>query len=100
MSRQESKAAYERMLEIVTLGGSIDSSHGWGKNYYMGKRNARTYVDKDSDTYEARVVELNHGELHITLSMYGQLPDDANLEFANTIMDAAEKVIKEGTTER
>lgn len=99
MSKQESHDAYARMIELGKLGGSLDSTYGWGKYFYIGERVARTYIE--NDIKEARVIQLIHNGLIIELKMLiGQPPDDANLEFANTIMDAAEHILMKGTVRK
>lgn len=89
MSKLESEAAYQRA-------GNLQQGDRWSKRYRVGQRTARTYQN-ESGSY--RVLELKHGGLNIELKMHRVPPDDANLEFANIIMDAVEKIIREGEKE-
>lgn len=90
MSKYESQSAYARMLSLMTSYAREDRKHYY---YHDGKREAIFY--HSGTTYN--VLELRHGErLHLKLELHGVPPDDANLEFANIIMDAAERIIEEG----
>lgn len=99
MSKQESKAAYERALSIAKSAGSIPQEYGWSPHYRdkHSSRTVRTYLSGDA---EYRVIELLNRGLGLELKMHRVPPDDANLEFANVIMDAAEKLIREGKKEK
>jgi hypothetical protein len=90
MSKYESQSAYARMLSLMTSYAREDRKHCY---YHDGKRGAIFY--HSGTTYN--VLELRHGEgLHLKLEIHRVPPDDANLEFANTIMDAAERIAKLG----
>lgn len=91
-----SEAAYERMFSIGKSAGCLEREFGWSDHFKANdgsKRTARAYIEAKERT--ARVIELHHDNMHITLNMYSKPPEEGNYEFANIIMDAAEKIIKE-----
>lgn len=96
MSRQSSVRAYQRMLELYNMAEG-DKEHNWASDYYLGKRRARFYAD---ESQSFRVIKLDHGGLFLEVKMNSVPPDDANLEFANTIMDAAEHILMKGTVRK